>query len=172
MFYANNIRGFLSSRKELYISRFYLWGHARIDPPKILKNKNTFCQVSVYTKANDGKKEIGSTYSFIVVCCQYWLSRVRPDRISHPRLASSLSQELYWASVTRDIDIAIIVIQLCQQSTLSASEHYPHYYICFCSSLRGASTLQSLNMSQFKIEFVSRACCSTSRCTFSWRNVY
>lgn len=101
MFYANNIRGFLSSRKELYISRFYLWGHARIDPPKILKNKNTFCQVSVYTKANDGKKEIGSTYSFIVVCCQYWLAwqdLTSPPRLflSHRSCVLSQRDSRYW----------------------------------------------------------------------------
>ena len=142
-----------------------------------IKNKNTFCQVSVYTKANDGKKEIGSTYSFIVVCCQYWLSRVRPDRISHPRLprlflshrSCVLSQRdsRYWycnnshTTVSAENTLSIITL-----STLL-------YLLLFLTArCINAPVSKHVTLSQFKIEFVSRACCSTSRCTFSWRNVY
>ena len=171
MFYANSIRCFLSSREGL----------VSILRPASIRQKywkqKIFCQVSVYTKANDGKKEIGSTYSFIVVCCQYWLSHVRPDGSSHSLHIPasplfSLTEAVYWASVTGDIDIAIIVIQLCQQ--VHSQHHNIIHIIIFALVLRCEMHQLSkhVTLSKFKIEFVSLACCSTSRCTFSWRNVY
>ena len=99
MLYANGIRYFLSSR---YCTR--------------KKWKKYFSQFLFTQKQMMGKKEIGSTYSFIVVCCQYWLSDVRLSPLSE-----SLTEAVYWAGVTRGIDIEVIVIQLCQQSTFSAS---------------------------------------------------
>ena len=170
MFYANSIRCFLSSREGLV---------SILRPSSIRKKyflKKYFAKFLFTQKQMMGKKKLAPLTPLLLCVANIdWAMSALTGahtRITSPPRLFSLTEAVYWASVTGDIDIAIIVIQLCQQVH---SQHHNIIHIIIFAFVPRCEVHQlskHVTLSQFEIEFVSLACCSTSRCTFSWRNVY